>query len=173
MKILKILTSSALLAAVAAMAVGCGSYTMKNQYRPGIKTVAVPIWTRGKDVYRRGLEMRLTEALVKCIELNTPYKVTGKARADTELTGKIDRIEQRVLSKNPETGRPRELEATFTLSFTWRDLRSGKVLVEHRNFRVSDTYVTHEPLSETFFQGSEAIVNRIARRIVEKMEEPW
>ena len=152
---------------------GCGPYTMKSQYRPGIKTVFVPIWTRGKDVYRRGVEMRLTEALQKRIELNTPYKVASKARADTELSGKIDRIDQQVLSRNPETGLPREKEITFHLSFTWKDLRSGKVLVEHTNFRVADTYIPDQPFREGFFQGSESVINRLARRIVEEMEADW
>ncbi len=173
MKSSKIPISLVLLAAAAATSAGCGGYTMKNQYRGGIKTVAVPIWTRGKDVYRRGLEFRLTEALQKRIELDTPYKVVKKSQADTELTGKINLIEQRVLSKNPETGLPRELEATFTVSFTWKDLRNGEVLVERKEFRVADTYIPHRPVGEDFFQGSESLINRLARRIVETMEAPW
>lgn len=162
-----------LLAAATLISAGCTRYTMKTQYRPGISTVAVPIWTRGPQVYRRELEMRLTEAIVKRIELDTPYKVTTKDRADTELTGRIMRIEQRVLSKNPKTSSPRELEVTFFMSYRWTDLRNGNVLVEHENFRVADTYITHEPLGEGFFQGSEAVINRIARRLVEQMEAEW
>ena len=34
-------------------------YTLQSQYRADIKTVAVPIWTRSKDVYRRDVEIRL------------------------------------------------------------------------------------------------------------------
>ena len=153
--------------------VGCGPYTTDNQYRPGIKSVFVPIWTRGPEVYRRELEMQLSEALVKRIELDTPYKTSTKDRADTELSGKIMRISQQVLSKNPDTGRPRELEVTFVLSFTWKDLRTGKILVERTNFRIADTYIPHEPVSEDFFQGSQAAFSRIARRIVEQMEADW
>jgi len=69
-------------------------YTAKSQYRQGIRTVAVPIWTRGKDIYRRDIEIRLTESLVKRIELDTPYKVTTKQRADTILTGNLHRLVQ-------------------------------------------------------------------------------
>lgn len=169
MKPLKMATLIVLLVTAA----GCGPYTMESQYRSDVKTVFVPIWTRGEQVYRRELEERLTEALVKRIELDTPYKVTTRAKADTELSGRIDRIEQSVLSKNPETGMPRELELTCELSFTWKDLRTGKVLVEHKNFRIADTYITHQPLGEDFFQGSEAVVNRIAQRVVETMEAEW
>jgi len=173
MKILHTLTPVLLAAVSAAFLPGCGPYTTANQYRPGIQTVFVPIWTRGKKVYRRDIEMRLTEAIQKRIEQDTPYKITTKDRADTELRGQITLIRQRILSKNPDTGLPRELEVTFTLAFTWKDLRTGKVLVDEPKFRVADTYITHEPLNEDFFQGSEADINRIAKRVVEKMEANW
>ncbi len=173
MKTLRVPLLLMLLTTVTVALSGCAPYTTKSLYRDDVKTVHVPIWSRGRDVYRRELEMRLTHALIERIELDTPYKVTAKPRADTELTGKIDRIEQRVLSKNPETGRPRELEATFHVSFTWKDLRSGKVLTEYTDFRVADVYIPHEPLGEDFFQGSEAVINRLARRIVETMETEW
>jgi len=173
---MKTLASSTLISCVLvwlAVVPGCGNYTIKDQYRQGVKTVFVPIWTRGPKVYRRDLEQRLSEAIVKRIELDTPYKTTTKDRADTELRGKITLIEQRVLSKNPETGEARELEVTFTLAFAWKDLRSGEVLAEDSNFKVSDNYIPHPPIREDFFQGSEAVINRVARRIVETMEVPW
>ena len=184
--------------AAAVVAPGCSGdpklgYTMKSLYRDDVKSVAVPMWTRGRHVYRREVEMRLTEALVKRIQL-TPYKVTEKPRADTILEGKIERIEQQVLSKNPDTGRPHELEATFVLSFTWTDLRTGKVLAKESNFKVAGTYSPEEPLGDGYFQerrnlapamarrapekedfflGSEDVINRAARLVVEKMEAEW
>lgn len=148
-------------------------YTLRSPHRGGIRTVAVPIWTRGKGVYRRELEMRSTQAIVKRIELDTPYKVTRKARADTLLAGTIDLVEQRILSMNPDTGMPRELELTLHVSFKWTDLRSGKALVERSNFRVAGTYIPSAPFSEDFFHGSEDVVSRLARRVVEQMEADW
>jgi len=148
-------------------------YTTAQQFPEGIDSVCVPIWNRAKPVYRRGWEDRLTEALVKRIELDTPYEVTTKARADTELTGSIDRISQRVLSFNPDTGRARELEVTFTTSFRWTDLRSGEVILERNNFRIAGTYIEECGFSEDFFQGGEDVVNELAKRIVEQMESPW
>jgi outer membrane lipopolysaccharide assembly protein LptE/RlpB len=163
------------LAALTAVVVlaGCGPYTMESQYRPGIRTVYVPVWTRGRDVYRRDIEMRLTEAIQKRIEQDTPYKLTTRDRADTELRGQLKAISQQVLSKNPETGQPRDMEVTYAVSFTWEDLRTGEILVDESNFRVSDTYITAAPVAENFSDGSEAVINRLARRIVEKMEADW
>jgi hypothetical protein len=151
---------------------GCG-YSIAPLHPGDVTTVAVPIWHRGRNVYRRGLEFRLTEALVKQIEMRTPYKVTDGGRADTELTGTIERVEQRVLSFNPDTGRPRELELTVTVSFRWKDLRSGEMRAERTNFAVSGTYIPHEPFERDFFQGSEDVINKLARRVVEQMEGGW
>ena len=152
---------------------GCGGYTLDNSYRQGIRTVAVDMFGRGKDVYRREVETRATEAIVKRIEQDTPYKVTVKSRADTLLTGSINSIEQRVLSFDSNTGDARELELTLHVSYTWTDLRNGKVLAKAEKMSVSGTSVRESPLTEDFYQGSETVLNRLARRIVEGMEAEW
>jgi hypothetical protein len=162
----------------AASAWGCSAdptkgYSLASQYDTGIKTVCVPIWTRGRNVFRREIEFRLTEAVVKKIELDTPYKVVDKARADTELRGTLDLVSQRVLSFNPDNGLPRETEITMSVSFTWTDLRSGKAIKQVANLRQSAVYIPPSPLSEDFFQGSEDVVNRLAQRVVEQMESDW
>jgi len=158
--------------------VGCNvdpsqGYTLRSQYPTNVRTVSVPIWTRSRHVYRRGIEMRLTEALVKQIENDTPYKVTKKTRADTELKGTIERITQQVLTINPDDSLPREMEITMDVSFRWTDLRTGKVLKEHKAFRVAGTYVSGDPFNESFFHGSEETINRLARRIVEQLQADW
>jgi len=168
----------ALVAFAAASAGGCSAdptkgYSLASQYDTGIKTVCVPIWTRGREVFRRDIEMRLTEAIVKKIELDTPYKVVDKSRADTELRGSLDLVSQRVLSFNTDDGLPQETEITMSVSFTWTDLRSGKAIKQVANLHQSAVYIPPSPLNEDFFQGSEDVVNRLARRVVEQMESDW
>ena len=164
--------------AVLLTAGGCSSdpangYSFKSPYRTNIQTVAVPIWARGKDVYRREHEKRLTEAICKRIELDTPYKVTEKSRADTMLEGSLDQIDQRVMSYNPDSGMPRELEITFIVSFTWTDLRTGKVILRKTRMPMAVSYIPEGAFNEDFFQGSEDVDNRLARRIVELLEIDW
>ncbi|MBI5726016.1 MAG: hypothetical protein HZA50_18800 [Planctomycetes bacterium] len=148
---------------------GVFGYTTDSPYRKNVRSVFVPIWKVGREVYRRQVEYRLTEALKKQI-LMTDYKISDKPRADTELTGTIERIDQRVLSFNPDSGDPRETEVTIVVSFTWTDLRTGEVLAERKNFSVADKYFPEKPLNEDFFQGSEQAINNLANRIVEQME---
>ncbi len=169
-----VLAAACLAAALSSCATdGRSGYTVTDQYRPGIRTVAVDIWQRGKNVYRRDIEIRTAEAVVKRIEQDTPYKVTDKSRADTLLTGSIDDVEQRTLSFSPDTGLPRETELTLIISFTWTDLRTGKTIVGRKRMKVSGSYTREDPITEDFFQGSEDVINRLARRVVEHMEQPW
>jgi hypothetical protein len=147
-------------------------YTTARPFRDDIRTIAVPMFTRSKEVYRRDVEIRLTEAIQKRITQNTPYRLAKRENADSELTGELVLIDQQVLAYNPDNGVPREIEAVFTINFTWKD-RRGNVLVKRTNFQVSDTYIPAAPFNEDFFQGSEAVIDKIARLVVEQMESEW
>jgi hypothetical protein len=71
-----------------------------------------------------------------------------------------------------DAGRPHDLEAVFTINFTWKD-RHGKILMKQENFMVSGTYIPEPPFKEDFFQGSEDIINKTAMLVVEQMESDW
>ena len=149
------------------------SYTAKGMYRSGIRSVAIPMVQRGKDVYRRKLEFRLTETLVKRVNAIPNYTVLKRDQADTLLTCTIDRVNQATLSLNPDTGFPRDMELTIVVSYQWKDLRTGVVLAKRDKMEVARTYVPAGPMNQGFFQGSEDVINHIARRIVESMEVEW
>lgn len=173
-------TLTALAAATVWLAVGgCASdptegYSLqRGLYRQDVKTVAIPLWHRGASVYRRGLEIRLAEALAKRIELDTPYKVTDKSKADTLLEGTIVSVRQRALSFNPRQGTPRDLQVLITVDFTWTDLRTGQILAQKTGFRTTGVYYPEPPLEEEFAAASGDAVNLLAQRVVESMERPW
>src|SRR5687767_8614231 len=79
---------------------GCAGYQMGNRtlYSPDIRTVYVPMFE--SNSFRRGLGERLTEAVVKEIELKTPYKVVGSPNADSVLSGIIVSETKRVTVEN-------------------------------------------------------------------------
>src|SRR5437016_468028 len=63
-------------------------YTTAHNYDCSIHTVRVPIFDN--RTFRRGLEFDLTQAVVRDIQLHTPYRVVGCDQpADTELQGRI------------------------------------------------------------------------------------
>ncbi len=153
------------------MGTGCGySVGQRDLFRTNIKTVHVPIF-QNKD-FRRGLEFQLTEALVKAVELHTPYKTeSDKRRADTVLEGEIIEIRQGTLGLDFKTHLPRETQYTVVASFRWKDRRTGKILVQKPLITQSVDYI--RPVGENEFQASEEALNDLAERIVENMEKPW
>lgn len=148
---------------------GDGGYHWGSVYRPGIKTVAVP--TFGTRDYHRGVEFQLSEALIKKIEEFTPYKVVPRERADTVLEGEVVAVRTTTLNLDPHTATPQEMQYEVTVDFTWKDLRSGKILVSRDNFSNTTTY--YPTLGEGEFVGSENSVERLAGDIVTQMESDW
>src|ERR1043165_4902324 len=102
-----------------------GGYHWNSLYREDIQSVAVPIFST-KD-FRRGIEFRLTEAVIKQLEMRAPYKVVPRERADTILEGQVSAVSIGTISKDFQTNLPREQELVLTVDFTWKDLRSGRI----------------------------------------------
>ena len=95
-------------------------------YDCNIHTVRVPIFQN--RTFARGLEFELTRAVVREIELKTPYKVVGPDQpADTELTGTIVSFTKGLLNVNP-LNEIREQETNLVVEVVWRDLRTGEML---------------------------------------------
>ena len=150
-----------------------GGYSGKSLALKGVKKIWIPMPTRANHVFRRDLEQRLQENLVKHVQMNSAYNIASQANADARLDCKIISIDQAVTNTNPDSGVPRERELTFVLHITLKDLRTGNVVLEDKNFKTSTTYITANPFNEDFFRGSEDLMNRIARRIVDRLQPGW
>ncbi len=147
---------------------GCG-YTMDSIYPSGIQTVAVPVWKN--RTFRRGLEMRLTEAIDKNIESRTPYRLAPVNQAQTELTGTIMQVQEGVLSNSFNTNLPQETQVTLVVKFTWRDLHSGKILARRTNFATSSTEIPQ--IGQQLPDAEQIAVERMARAVVNQMQKSW
>ncbi len=155
---------------------GCGysadrgdAFRTANAREDRIRTVALDIMESRE--FRRGLELQLTEALAKRIEQETPFRLAKKNRADTILTGEIREVRQATLGRQLDSATPRETAATVVMSFQWKDLRTGEVLVDRPNFVQTVDYV--RPLGEDFYHASQRAMDRLAERIVEEMQSDW
>src|SRR5262249_47575930 len=105
-------------------------YSTQPNYDTSIRSVRVPIMKNLTQ--RRGLEFDLTNALVREIELKTPFKVVGaNCDADTELTGTIISYNSNILNHN-QCNEVREAETTRAVEVVWRDLRTGEILTRPR-----------------------------------------
>ena len=147
---------------------GCG-YSTERPFRSGIKTVHVEM-LESKE-FRRELEFELTEALVKRIEMDTPYKIAPLRTADTLFSGEILEVREGVYGSDFKTDEPREKSASVVMRFRWKDLRTGQVLVERERFVHSVEYIP--PVGETFAKGMVRGMDGMAEAIVETMESTW
>ena len=169
------------LACAATLCGGCGyqqsgsmanaapGYEWSSLYRTDVKTVAVPIFTN--KTFYRGVEFHLTKAIVSNLEAQTPYKVVPRDRADTVLEGEITRIRARTLSDDRRAAIPQEQLYVLTVNFTWKDLRSGKILAHEREFR--ETSHWYPTLGEGAFVAEQQNVERLAQAIVHELQAEW
>ncbi len=147
---------------------GC-SYSTDRPFRKDVKTICVkPFSSRA---FRRRIEMNLTEAIKKRINLDTPYKLTDEAHADTILTGEVLDVRQGTMGRDFRVNRPRETQLTLIVSFQWKDLRTGKILVKRDRWLVSYDY--SRPVGETEYIALQGAVDRMAETIVEQLERDW
>jgi hypothetical protein len=143
-------------------------YKWAGLYRQDVKTVAIPIFTN--RTYYRGVEFRLTKAIINQIESRTPYKVVPREQADTVLEGTIVDAGVHFQSLAP-MGLPQEQLYYLIVNFTWKDLRTGQQLTVRQGFQQTSPY--YPTLSEDRFQGSQEAVEQLALAIVEELQANW
>lgn len=146
-------------------------YSSKSVYPANVRTVAVPIFT--SQSFTRNVEFELTDALIKEIESRTPYKVVPDSRADTIILGQIKSVQLEQLSKSRFTGLSEEVVVGVTVDFTWRDLRSNRVLVERKAFSGHGLFVPSRPTGEPVELGQFSAVQQLARDVVGELRSEW
>ena len=147
---------------------GCG-YTTARPFPTDIRTMHVEILQSRE--FRRELEFRLTESIVKRIEMDTPYRIAPRASADAVLTGEILSVQNRTFGDEFATDRPREIGSIVAIRFRVQDLRTGAVLIDRPRFVYQTSYIP--PVGETFTTGMVRALDGLAEQIVESMESDW
>jgi hypothetical protein len=159
----------------ATAASGCG-YVVGSAFDPQIRTVHVPTFT--SEVYRRGIEFQLTEAVQKEIQKRTPFRLVKGPEADTRLTGKIVETHKDVLGQNAFDD-PRELQLSLSVEVTWEDVRSGQILAQRRlplapqiaQLRSEASFAPE--VGQSLATGTQTALTDLSRQIVDMMEMPW
>lgn len=150
------------------LATGC-SYSTQRPFRDDIRTIHVEMF-HSKE-FRRELEFRLTEAIVKRMEMDTPYRIAPRRTADALMTGEVLAVKNRTFGDDFDTDLPREIGSTVEVRFRITDLRTGEILVERPRFAFQTAYIP--PVGETFSQGMTRAMDGLAEGIVESMESAW
>ena len=156
--------------AVMLTAGGClKGYSNESLYRNDISTVYVEMFDTSS--YRRGVEVDFTGALCKRIELETPYKiVSDRNRADSVISGNIA-ITNSTLSLERETGRALENEMEVSADVSWKNLRTGELIMENES--ATATVAFSKPMNQGENYSTVQAANRLAKKVVELMQKDW
>jgi hypothetical protein len=158
----------------AAAVTGCAGYQIGNQglYPPDIQTVSVPIFA--SESFRRNFGERLTEAVVKEIELKTPLKVVNSGGADSILYGRLTNDTKRVLIET-RTDEPRETEVSLSVSISWVDrqgaiLRQNEIPLPAEFTEFTQTASVVPEFGQSVATAHQTAIQRMAEQIVGSME---
>jgi hypothetical protein len=146
-----------------------GAYQWHSLYREDVQSVAVPIFTNRE--YTRGIEFGLTKAVVNAIEAHSPYKVLPREKADTVLEGEITQLRVSTLSREYEQAVPQEQMVLLTVNFRWKDLRTGQILLERKDFQQTATY--YPTLGEGQFEGNQDAIEKLGFAIARELRADW
>lgn len=157
---------------------GCASYRVGSStlYAPDVSTVYVPMIE--SDSFRRDLGERLTEAVVKEIELKTPYKVVGNPDADSILSARLVSETKRVIVENPND-QPRTIEVGMIAEVTWLNRRREplrlptSVPLPPELLPIGQTTTLIPEVGQSDAVAQQQAIERLAQQIVSTMEEPW
>ena len=155
---------------------GCAGYQLGNQtlYRPDVRTIHVPIFQ--SNSFRKDFGERLTEAVVKEIELKTPYKVVCEADADSILSGQIIGESKTVLAEDTFDV-PRNIGTDLTARIRWES-RAGDLLRDNLValppiLQISQSANLIPEGGQSVATAHQRAISQLAEQIVSQLEYPW
>jgi hypothetical protein len=157
---------------------GCVGYQVGagSLYAPDVTTVYVPMID--SDSYRRDLGERLTEAVVKEIELKTPYKVVSTPDADSILSARLISDTRRTIIENAFDD-PRLSEVELRAEVTWLNRRRLPIApvqtlaLPPELVVISQTTNLIPEVGQSVATSQQQAIERLAQQIVSTMEAPW
>ena len=146
-------------------------YTAASLYPEKYHTIAVPIFNNGTFV--TGIERDITDAVIKENQKRTPYAILKTESAETELSGTITGVEKTRLNRARGSGLVREMLLSVTVDFQWKDRRTGKTIVERKQFSAGDESMPSIPVGERPEIAEFGVAERLAEQIVAAMRDQW
>ncbi len=155
---------------------GCASdpsqgYAFSTVFDESINSVAIPILRN--ETTSRGLEVQLTESLIKELQRRTPWHIAPTDQADTTLVGVITATGLRASSNARGSGLVQEQAVQITMRFEWRDNRTGEILVARDNYSASAIFSPNIKIGDRIETGQRAVIEELAYDIISEMRSGW
>ncbi|MGR3219353.1 MAG: LptE family protein [Candidatus Anammoxibacter sp.] len=147
--------------------IGC-SYSSRSILKQNVNTVYIPIFDN--KTFRRGLEFGLTRAIKNEIMFKTQLKIAEKDNADSLLSGEIVDFTEQTMTVDSNDNIV-ESRIFISVNFTWKDLRSGRILAESKDVVAPTEFIVDR--GETIETAKNESYVDIAENIVALMSERW
>jgi hypothetical protein len=146
-------------------------YSFNSTFDSSIKSIHVSMFQN--NTFTHGVEVELTDAIIKELQRTTPWKVTSDTSAQTTLSGTISGSRLQALSYARVSGLVQEEAVILTIEFDWKDNRTGKVLVSRREFSVADSFVPSQDVGERIEVGQNAAIQQLAHDVAAQLRSNW
>ena len=155
---------------------GCG-YTQRITLPGGIQTISVPTFKNAIPAeeiytYRAGLEMELTTAVIRRLNLDGNLKVVPEDKADAKLEGSIIAYQQETLRRT-SLDRPEELRLHLVVDLKLINQKTGQVMWREPNFSGSTLFEPNDEQGTRRISAATDAVTVLAKNIVDRIVEDW
>lgn len=165
------------------IAAGCG-YTTRPGIPPHLHTIAIspiinkidlarlPANNERFPIYRHGMEVDLTNAIIERYQFTGLLRPTRPDKADCRLDGELIEFRRDALRYNASQ-QVEEWRLNVVVNLKFTDLTNQTVLWEEPGFIGETTYFALGPNTESESAALSRAITDLARRIVERSVEAW
>jgi hypothetical protein len=155
---------------------GCG-YTRKTALPRDIKTIYVDTFQNHMMLgeiyaYEPGLEIKITNAVIRRLQIDGNLKVMPREKADAVLEGELTAIRQDGV-RFTGLERIEEYRLYLVVNLKLRDPKTGEILWEEIDFSGDASYFVTGPRAVSRGEALERATGRLARNIVDRIVEDW
>ncbi len=162
---------------------GCG-YTCRPLIVTGSRTIFISPFKNSIDIakeassrerfkaYKPFVEVKLTDAVTDRFIFDGNLKVTDAQRADLLLEGElVDYIRQPV--KYSDSWEVLEYRLNIVVNFSLKDTRQDKVILDQKSLTADTTYFVTGKSAKTEDEAVGALLEDLARRVVNRVVHQW
>jgi len=155
---------------------GCG-YTRHTVLPRNMKTIYVETVKNKLDVeeiyaYQPGLEMDITNAVIRKLQVDGTIKVVEQSKADVILKTDLLKFEQEGLRFNNLEG-VTEYRLFIVVKLKLIDAKTGDLLWEEPNFTGDDEYYVSNVTSIGEQKAAVDAVGRLASNVADRIVQDW
>lgn len=167
---------SAVLVVLMAGLAGCG-YTTKTVLPRNVKTIYVETVKnklKAEDIYayQPGLEMDITNAVIRRLQQDGNLKVVEQQKADAILKTDLLSLEQEGL-RFDQLESVKEYRLFIVVGLKLVDGKTGETLWEEPNFSGDTEYFVTDVTSLGEQRAALQVVDRLAKNVVDRIVEDW